>query len=170
MALAYIHIIQLLEVSKMVLEIPTQNLDDLKQSLISLITEKKLTSLQMISNILEADLELVVGLVKSLTSEGKLNGVLSEDETRFYNSYVTVSSAPIVPSESHEMVVFEGNSMPGIIGVLAGIFMLIAGSITRGLIIAGSSMNFDVMGTSTAMIGLVVLIAGMLYISKQNPT
>ena len=154
----------------MILEIPTQNLDDLKQSLISLITEKKLTSLQMISNMLEADLELVVGLVKSLTSEGKLSGTLSEDETRFYNSYGKVSSAPIVPSESHEMVVFEGNSTPGIIGVLAGIFMLIAGSIIRDLIIAGSSMNFDVMGTSTSMIGLLVLILGMIYISNQNPT
>ena len=73
----------------MVLESPTKNLEALKQSLISLITENKLTSLQMISNMLDADSELVVGLVKSLVSDGTLSGTFSEDETRFYTSYVS---------------------------------------------------------------------------------
>ncbi|MHA1927893.1 MAG: hypothetical protein ACTSV2_04840 [Candidatus Thorarchaeota archaeon] len=169
MALAYIYNIQLLDVNKMVLDTPTKNVDDLKQSIISLITEGKLTSLQLISNTLAIDIELVVSLVKDLTSEGILNGTLSDDETRFYNSYVKVSSAPTKTSESHEIVIFEGNSIPGVIGVLAGIIMLISGSILRGMVVVGSRINFDAMGTSAAMIGLLVLIAGMLYIGKQNP-
>ena len=77
----------------MVLDSPTQDIDELKKSLISLITEKKLTSLQMISKTLEVDLELVVDLVKSLTSEGTLNGSLSDDESRFFNSYAKISNA-----------------------------------------------------------------------------
>ena len=52
--------------------------------------------------------------------------------------------------------------MPGVIGVIAGIIMLIAGSIIRGLIIPGSGLNYDAMGTSSAMFGLIALIAGML--------
>ena len=152
----------------MVLESPNQVTQEFEASLISLITDKKLTAIQMMSEILEVTPEVVSSTIKKLLEEGLLNGTLTEDETRFFNSYTKVSRAPVIPTNEREIVVFEGNSMPGKIAVITGIFMLISGSITRGLTL-DSYLNFDAMGTAVAMVGLVVLIAGMMYIGKQNP-
>jgi len=169
-AFSYIQNILELQVTNMVLNTPTQISLEQKQDLIELVTEKKLSSIQMISEIMDIDQEVTTTLLKHLLEEGTVNGSLSEDETRFFSSYTKVSSAPTIPSvETDGIVEFEPNSPIGKITAISGLLMLIIGSIVRTITIEGSRLNFDTAGTAVFMIGFVALIAGWIIVSKQNP-
>lgn len=170
MAFSYIQNILELQVTNMVLKTPPQISPEQKQDLIELLTEKKLSSIQMISEIMDIDQEVTTTLLKHLLEEGIVTGSLTEDETRFFSSYTKVSSAPTIPSvEADDIVEFEPNSPAGKIAALSGILMLIIGAILRTFTFSGTGMNIEAAGTAVFMVGFPVLIAGWIIISKQNP-
>lgn len=140
---------------------------DLKSKLYQLVSEHKMSSLDMIGDMIGAEEEDVRSLLEELVSEGNLNGSFTDDGQRFFLSDVTVSSAPVADTKDTGFAIKEGDSRNGKLVLISGFVMLVAGYIVRGLISFGEMM--EAIGSAVFMVGLVVLICGWLMISKANP-
>ncbi|MHA2356948.1 MAG: hypothetical protein ACXADC_17395 [Candidatus Thorarchaeota archaeon] len=102
-----------------------------------------------------------------LVEEGKLDGKLSSDGSRFFRSDVKTSDAPTLES-APELEFKQQDARPGILIMISGIVLYIIGNLLVNL-----NVEFEILwnlGSSLVFAGPLVLIAGLLYVSRMNPT
>ncbi|MGY5856454.1 MAG: hypothetical protein RTS72_07615 [Candidatus Thorarchaeota archaeon] len=151
----------------MIIDKSSSELIDLKTRLYQIVAENKISSLDMMSDIIGTDEELVRSVLEELVDEGALEGSFTPDGQRFFLTEVTVSTAPLAETKDSGYVIEVADTRNGRLILVSGLVMMIAGYITRGLI--ALNMVLDPVGTAMVMVGLAVLIAGWLMISRAQP-
>ena len=151
----------------MVVDQTSQYNNDLKHRLHDLIALDKISSIEMISEQIEADEETTREWLHELVEEGSISGTLSEDGTRFFTSELKVSTAPIVPHEEHISQRKFIKSYHAKLLAITGIIMLILGTIVREL--RTIDFRFDNVGIAIYFIGLGIMVVGWILISRANP-
>ncbi len=140
---------------------------DLKTRLYQLVAENKISSLDMMSDMVGTDEELIRASLEELVNEGNLEGSFTPDGQRFFLSEVSVSTAPVAETKDNGYVIEEADTRNGRYVLISGIVMMIAGSIIRGLITITEVL--ETVGSAVFMVGLGVLIVGWLMISRAQP-
>ncbi len=131
------------------------------------MAENKISSLDMMSDMVGTDEELIRASLEELVNEGNLEGSFTPDGQRFFLSEVSVSTAPVAETKDNGYVIEEADTRNGRYVLISGIVMLIAGSIIRGLITITEVL--ETVGSAVFMVGLGVLIVGWLMISRAKP-
>jgi hypothetical protein len=151
----------------MIISNPSSNSVDLKSRLLHIITNEKISSLNMISSLTETDESQIRSILEELVNEGALEGAFTEDGQRFFLSDIRVSSAPLAPTQDEGYSVKKADTRHGSIVLISGIVMMIAGYIARGRTTIFALM--DSIGSAVVMIGFVMLIGGWLMITRADP-
>jgi hypothetical protein len=140
---------------------------DLKTKLYQLVAESKMSSLDMISDMVGTDEEMVRAVLEELLEDGSLNGSFTEDGHRFFLSEVSISTAPKAAMQDKGYEVARADTRNGRMVLFTGLAMMIGGYITLNLTSIHAMMEH--LGGAIVMIGLVVLIIGWLMISRADP-
>ena len=130
------------------------------------LVEKNVSSIDMLSSQTGLSPEETKKMLAELVQEGKLSGRLTSDGSRFYRSDAKTSDAPTIVS-APEPVIERRDTRPGILIMLSGIVMFIAGNLLVNL-----NVEFSILwsiGSAVIFLGPLVLIAGMFYVSRLNP-
>lgn len=151
----------------MVIESKSLNHEDIESSLYDTVILRKISSLEMISNLTGIDEEIVFDTIKSLVEGGSLEGSFTDDKQRFFLSKVKTSDAPILDTHDAELEMKSPDTRNAKGVALLGVVMLVVGQILRSLVAIHTGMESA--GTAIFMIGLVVLFAGWLQFSRLNP-
>ncbi|NHI90262.1 MAG: hypothetical protein EAX87_12120 [Candidatus Thorarchaeota archaeon] len=151
----------------MIIGNPSPNPFDLKARLLHIITNEKISSLNMISSLTETDESQIRSILEELVDEGTLEGAFTEDGQRFFLSDIKVSSAPLAPNQDEGYSVKKVDTKLGKVVFMSGLVMMGAGYIARGLTTISTVM--DSVGSAAVMIGFVVLIGGWLMITRADP-
>lgn len=151
----------------MIIDKSSSELIDLKTRLYQIVAENKISSLDMMCDIVGTDEELIRSVLEELVDEGTLEGSFTPDGHRFFLTEVTVSTAPLAETKDSGYVIEVADTRNGRLVLISGIVMMIAGYITRGLI--ALNVILDPVGSAMVMVGLAVLIAGWLMISRAQP-
>ena len=83
----------------MIIDKSSSELIDLKTRLYQIVAENKISSLDMMSDIIGTDEELVRSVLEELVDEGALEGSFTPDGQRFFLTEVTVSTAPLAETK-----------------------------------------------------------------------
>ena len=105
--------------------------------------------------------------LEELVEEGALEGSFTEDGQRFFLSEVSVSTAPLAPTQDLGYKVEQAETKVSKAILLTGIVMMVAGYLVRGLITINAMMEH--IGSAIFMVGMVVLIGGWLMLTRANP-
>ncbi len=140
---------------------------DLKTRLYQIITEKRISALSMLSDMVASDEEQTKALLEELVEEGALEGSFTHDGNRFFLSDVKVSSAPTALTKGKGFTIKKVETRNGKLVLSSGLVMMITGYLMRGLI-AFNAM-FENAGVSFITTGLVILIVGGLMITRADP-
>ncbi len=151
----------------MIIDKSSSELIDLKTRLYQIVAENKISSLDMMSDMVGTDEELIRVSLEELVNEGNLEGSFTPDGQRFFLSEVSVSTAPVAETKDSGYVIEEADTRNGRFVLISGIVMMIAGSIIRGLITITEVL--ETVGSAVFMVGLGVLIVGWLMISRAQP-
>lgn len=151
----------------MIIDTSSSELIDLKTRLYQIVAENKISSLDMMSDMVGTDEELIRASLEELVNEGILEGSFTPDGQRFFLSEVSVSTAPVAETKDDGYVIEEADTRNGRFVLISGIAMMIAGSIIRGLITITEVL--ETVGSAIFMVGLGVLIVGWLMISRAQP-
>ncbi|MFX0053464.1 MAG: hypothetical protein ACFFAX_02640 [Promethearchaeota archaeon] len=138
------------------------------ESVVNLVdlVENNVSSIDMLSSRIGLSPEETQKMLMELVEEGKLSGRLTSDGSRFYRSDAKTSDAPTIAS-APEPVIERRDTRPGLIIMLSGIIMFIAGNILVNL-----NVEFSLLwsiGSAIIFLGPLVLVAGMYYVSRLNP-
>jgi len=141
--------------------------DDMQSRLYDTVALGKVSSLEMISNLVGIEEKSVRETIETLIEEGSLEGTFTADGKRFFQSDVKVSDAPKagIQDKGLEMKSADTRSAKAI--ALTGFVMLILGQILRSLIAIHPGM--ETVGTAIFLLGLVILFAGGYQFSRLNP-
>lgn len=139
---------------------------EIDDAIVELIETQKLSSISMIASILELDEDDVRLHLSDLVKAGAINGFLNEDGTRFFLSSIKVSEAPIIHTNTESVVLEQPDTRIGKYIAIAGLFSIIAGFVMRGL--SGFSESFTNIGASAILMGIALLAAGWLYVSRKQ--
>ncbi|MGD9397079.1 MAG: hypothetical protein PVJ05_11670 [Candidatus Thorarchaeota archaeon] len=151
----------------MIIDKSSTELTDLKTRFYQVVSEDKVSSLSMICDITGTDEEMARSILDELVDEGTLEGSFTSDGQRFFLSDVKVSSAPLAPTRDEGYVIEKADTRQGKLVLVSGIVMMIGGFIVRGLTALSTMM--ENIGVALIMLGLVVLIAGWLMITRADP-
>jgi hypothetical protein len=130
------------------------------------LVERNVSSIDLLSSQIGIAPEEIRRMLIELVEEGTLSGRLTSDGSRFYRSDVKTSDAPTIAS-APQLVIERRDTRPGILIMLSGIIMFIAGNLLVNL-----NVEFSVLwsiGSAVILIGPLVLVAGMFYVSRLNP-
>ena len=151
----------------MIVEDSSSGSIDLKTRLYLIITEMKISSLSMISEMVASNEEQTKTLLEELVEEGTLEGSFTDDGNRFFLSDVRVSTAPTVPTKVRGFQPKKVETRNGKLVLTSGLVMMIAGYLMRALNVF--NVMFENAGVAFIMIGLMILIAGWLMITRADP-
>lgn len=151
----------------MVIESKSLNHENIESTLFDTVVLRKISSLEMISNLTGIDEEIVYDTIESLVEVGSLEGSFTDDKKRFFLSDVKTSDAPVLDNHDAGPEIKNLDTKSAKAVVLLGVVMLVSGQILRGLVAVHTGMESA--GTAIFMIGLVVLFAGWLQFSRLNP-
>ncbi len=151
----------------MIIDKSSSELIDLKTRLYHIVAESKISSLDMMSDMIGSEEEFVRSALEELVDEGTLEGSFTPDGQRFYLSEVSVSTAPLAETQDSGYIVEVADTRNGRLVLISGLVMMIAGYVVRGFI--ALSTLLDPIGSGLVMIGLAVLLAGWLMISRAQP-
>ncbi|TFH08945.1 MAG: hypothetical protein E4H14_05405 [Candidatus Thorarchaeota archaeon] len=141
--------------------------DDLKTQLYETVAVRKVSSLEMISDLTGLDEILIREAIEELVDEGSLEGTFAADGKRFFLSDVRISAAPIAAARDAGLEIKKVDTKNAKYVGIIGAVMLIFGQILRSLVAIHPGM--DNAGTAFFMLGLVVLIVGWFQYSRLEP-
>jgi hypothetical protein len=139
---------------------------DVKTQVYRVVSDHKISSLQMISHMIGETEESTRSALKELIDEGSLDGTLTNDGNRFFLSDVKVSDAPIA-GKHEEYVIRHRDTRIGKAVFVSGVTMMIGGFIARGFMTVLPIMEH--IGSSVVLLGMAVLAAGWLQVSRSMP-
>ena len=151
----------------MIIEKSSSELIDLKTRLYQIVAENKISSLDMMSDMVGTDEEMIRSALEELVNEGSLEGSFTPDGQRFFLSEITISTAPLAETQDSGYEIEVADTRNGKYVLISGLVMMIAGYIIRGFI--ALNLILDPIGSALVMIGLAVLLAGWLMISRAQP-
>ncbi len=151
----------------MVIESKSLNREDIESTLYDTVVLRRISSLEMISNLTGIDEEIVYDTIESLVEIGSLEGSFTDDKKRFFLSDVKTSDAPILDTHDAGLEIKSVDTKSAKAVALLGVVMLILGQILRSLVAIHTGMESA--GTAIFLIGLVVLFTGWLQFSRMNP-
>ncbi len=151
----------------MVIESKSLNREDIESTLYDIVVLRKISSLEMISNLTGINEEVVYDTIESLVEIGSLEGSFTDDKKRFFLSNVKTSEAPILDTHDAGLEIKSADTKSAKAVALLGVVMLILGQILRSLVAIHTGMESA--GTAIFLIGLVVLFTGWLQFSRMNP-
>lgn len=140
---------------------------DLIIRLYDTIAVAKVSSVEMMSEIIGIDEELVQEGIEELVKEGSLNGAFSDDKKRFFLSNVKTSSAPTSDNVDTGLEIKKPNTLPAIMVVITGVIMLAVGQFMRSLVYIHPGMENG--GVAVFMFGFAIMLAGWYQYSRLNP-
>lgn len=155
----------------MVEDVAVSNNYELRESLVSIINEQGLSSVEAMSEQLETSEDIVAELLQSLVDEGVVFGRFTEDMKRFYRSDLKKSDATIVSKSDSPDLVKLDRGYAAYIPVI-GLIVFIAGQIlhhTLGVVNNGEFYNYT---SAVVMGGLMIIVLGLIYIAtidSKNP-
>ncbi|TFG33583.1 hypothetical protein EU527_07570 [Candidatus Thorarchaeota archaeon] len=151
----------------MVVDHTSQYYSDMKVKLHEIIALGRVSSIEMISEQIGVEEEIVREYLQDLVEEGSIEGSLSSDGTRFFLADVKVSIAPVISNVDYGPEMKVADTKLAKIITLSGFIIIILGAIIRGF--SSIDFRFDNVGTALFMIGLFTLIVGWIQISRANP-
>ncbi|MHA1903501.1 MAG: hypothetical protein ACXADL_01825 [Candidatus Thorarchaeota archaeon] len=138
-----------------------------KEGLLELVVDARLSSVDLMSTQLNTDDDTIVLYLEDLIREGRVNGVLSQDKSRFFRSDLEVSKAPVVPSIGEEPVIKKIDSGMSKYVAIAGMILIVSSAISLNLTLG--TLFFENFFRMLFMISIVILAAGCIGISRKNP-
>ncbi len=151
----------------MVIESKSLNREDIESTLYDIVVLRKISSLEMISNLTGINEEVVYDTIESLVEIGSLEGSFTDDKKRFFLSNVKTSEAPILDTHDAGLEIKSVDTKSAKAVALLGVVMLALGQVLRNLVAIHTGMESA--GTAIFLIGLVVLFTGWLQFSRMNP-
>ena len=130
------------------------------------LVEQNVSSIYILSSQLGLSVEETQQLLLGLVDKGRISGQLTSDGCRFFRSDAKTSDAPRIESapESEHM---KQDARPGFLIMICGIVLYIVGNI-----MVNSTAEFEIFwsfGSTLLFAGPLVLIAGLIYVSKMDP-
>ena len=127
--------------------------------------EKNVSAIQTFSEKIGLPKEDVVKLIKELQSQGKLNGILTSDEKRFFKSDVHVSKAPVIERDENEIDLFKFDYRPGLVIASVGIIIIVVGASLNYFSLIQDATDFSAI---LFFVGLCILMIGLLLIARRK--
>jgi len=137
-----------------------------RERLYEIVAVSKISSIEMICEHAGIDEESTRELLTELIDEGSINGSFSEDGSRFFLSDVKVSDAPVLMRNDDPEIKKVNTRSAKIISII-GLSSLILGWVFQRL--TSIHQGMENAGVALIMIGLVVMTAGCIQFSKENP-
>ena len=134
--------------------------------LVDFIESSGISSIQLIASALQTDEEKVVSEIEYLLQIGMLYGYITEDKSRFFKEDVTVSKAPSIRSNTEDFIIQHPDTRSSKYTMIGGFLSIIGGFVTRALL--PLSETAQSIGSAFVLIGMAILAAGWLYLSKQT--
>jgi hypothetical protein len=144
---------------------PTRIPRDAVANLMSLV-EKNVSSIDILSSQLGLSVEETQQLLLGLVDKGRISGQLTPDGCRFFRSDAKTSDATAI-EPAPESVHMKQDARPGFIIMICGIALYIVGNL-----MVNYATEFEIFwsfGSALLFAGPLVLIAGLIYVSKMNP-
>ena len=151
----------------MIIDKSSSELIDLKSRLYQIVAENKISSLSMMSDMAGSDEELIRQTLEELVNEGALEGSFTSDGQRFFMSDVSVSTAPVAPTQDSGFKIEQAETKTSKIILVSGFVMMVVGFFLRGLTTINAMMEH--IGSAVFMVGMIILIGGWLMLTKANP-
>jgi hypothetical protein len=142
------------------------NMSELKDNLFQLIETQDLSAIESMSKQLGIEEDEVIGLIEELLSEGRLEGRLTEDGTRFFKAKVEVSDAPIIPKEESEPEFLAYDTRPGKYAAIVGIIIIVVSVVV--FLIAQGDLQMENFATIFLGLGLLVVFVGCYWIGRRK--
>ncbi|MHA1934558.1 MAG: hypothetical protein ACW97A_04705 [Candidatus Thorarchaeota archaeon] len=139
---------------------------ELKDNLVQLIETQDLSAIESMSKQLGIEEEEVRVLIEELLSEGRLEGRLTEDGTRFFKAKVEVSDAPIIPKEESEPEFLTYDIRPGKYTAIVG--MIIALGAIVMFMTAQGDLQIENFASILLGIGILVVLTGCYWIGRRK--
>ena len=140
-------------------------MSDKKDELIDLVMKQNVSGIQIFAARLQITTEEVIKLVNELLEEGKLNGTLTEDSSRFFKSEVKLSEAPSIGRDEDPPSFMNFSTRPAMISMIVGIIIIVFGLIVNVFAVDAVEQNFAAV---LIFLGLMVFFAGLYYLSKRK--
>ena len=141
-------------------------MEEKKKMLINLVFEHNVSAIVTMSEKLKVEPEVVIELINELVSEGKLQGTITEDESRFFRSDAKVSDAPVIERVDKLPEFLAYNTRPGYVISIIGAIILVGGALVNANATDVSEQNF---AAGLFLIGLLILFGGLYLVAKRNP-
>lgn len=151
----------------MVVDNTPQAFIDMKMRLHEIVASDRISSIDMISDIIGVGEDAVRDSLQSLVEDGSIQGSFSSDGTRFYLSDVKISEAPVILSDNSVPEIKPPDTRQAKMVAIVGFLMLLLGTIIRGF--SSIDIRFNNVGTVVFLLGLPVLIVGWILYSRSNP-
>jgi len=136
-----------------------------KRSLIHLVMMENISAIATLSEEMEIPRDEVITLIKELQEEGKLKGVLTQDEKRFFKSEVKVSEAPIIEREIDELTFLKFNARPGTILAIIGLIVIVVGACLNSFL---DIQNISDYSAILIFVGLCIMLIGLFWIAQRK--
>ncbi|MHA1960400.1 MAG: hypothetical protein ACW99U_09225 [Candidatus Thorarchaeota archaeon] len=143
-----------------------QDKPKIRAQLLELVVDKRISSIQTISSMLELDYDVTLDMLSDLVSEGVLEGTIDESNGRFYSRNVEVSDAPVVPKPEDVGTEAPKSSM-GKYGVLSGIALIIVGELIPAELL--SLVMLEDIKIGFIFLGMAAFLGGLFYLSRPDP-
>lgn len=142
------------------------NNEDVKSELLDLIREKKISSIQTMSSMIEKDHEDTLQILSELIEEGSLEGTIDENGRRFFNSSVKVSDAPVLSKHVEPEEPATRKTTKGKLGIIAGIGLIIVGEVIPREFLA--TYMLENLKIGLVFLGMAAFVGGLLYLSRSE--
>ncbi len=136
-----------------------------KDELVALVMNENVSAIQILEDRLSIPSEEVVELIKELLEDGKLNGTLTEDSTRFFKSDVKLSEAPAIEREEAPPEFLSFNARPAIVTAIIGFIVVAAGVIVNAFASNPLEQNFAAI---LILLGVMITIVGLYCVSQRK--
>ena len=140
-------------------------MSDKKDGLIDLVMNKNVSGIQILADRLKISTEEAIELINELLEDGKLNGTLTEDGSRFFKSDVKLSAAPTIEREDAPPSFMDFNTKPAIATVVVGIIIMVFGLVINAFALDVVEQNFAAV---LIFVGLMIFLAGLYIISRRK--
>ena len=133
--------------------------------LVDLIINENVSAVQILEDRLGITSDEVVELIKELLETGKMNGTLTDDETRFFKSDVKLSDAPTIERDDEPPDFMSFNAKPGIVTAIIGFIIIAAGVVVNSFSTDALEQNFAAI---LIFIGMIIAFVGLYFLSKRK--
>lgn len=139
---------------------------DTKTQLKDMINEN-VSSIQIMSDKLEIEMEEVIALLNELLADGSIEGTITKDGLRFFRDKVKLSDRPSVTIEDEGPKFLKYNTRPGKIITIIGFSIVICGLVLS--YVASSTHSFEMLNLTALVlaIGLGCMMIGGYQVARR---